>query len=81
MAVDMIKEQENYDTVVIFSGDGDLAYALAYVVESFGKQAMVVGARDHIGREMIDAKANGVVTNIFYADDFEYRLNMHRHRS
>ncbi len=38
------------------------------------------GARDHIGREMIDAKARGTVSDIFYADDFEYRLNMNRHR-
>ncbi len=80
MTVDMIREQANYDTVVIFSGDGDLAYALKYVVESFDKEAIVFGARDHIGREMTDAKAKGTVSDIFYADDFEYRLNMNRHR-
>lgn len=80
MAVDMIKEQGNYDTVVAFSGDGDLAYTLRHVVQEFGKQAIVFGARDHIGREMIDLKYKGVVSNIFYADDFEYRLNMSRHK-
>lgn len=80
MAVDMIKEQKNYDTVLVFSGDGDLAYALRYVVETFGKKALVFGARDHIGREMIDAKSEGVVSSIFYADDFEYRLSMNRHK-
>lgn len=80
MAVDMIREQQNYDTVLIFSGDGDLAYALRYVVESFGKKAMVIGARDHVGREMVDAKTDGTVSTVFYADDFEYRLNMNRHK-
>lgn len=80
MAVDMIMEKDNYDTVVVFSGDGDLAYALKFVVEQYGKQAYVFGARDHIGREMIDAKSDGTVLDILYAEDFEYRLNKDRHR-
>jgi uncharacterized LabA/DUF88 family protein len=80
MAIDMIMEKDNYDTVVVFSGDGDLSYALRFVVEQYGKQAYVFGARDHIGRELIDAKADGTVSDIFYAEDFEYRLNKDRHR-
>lgn len=80
MAVDMIRERDNYDTVVVFSGDGDLTYALCYVVENYGKRAYVFGARDHIGREIIGAKANGTISGIFYAEDFEYRLNKDRHR-
>lgn len=80
MAIDLVKERDNYDTIVLFSGDGDLAHALTYMYETFGKAVYVFGARDHIGREMLDAKAQGVITNIFFAEDFEYRLSMDRHR-
>lgn len=78
MVVDLIKEQGNYDKIVLFSGDGDLAYALNYLYDTFGKTAVVFGARDHIGREIFDAKTHGSVTQIFYAQDFDYRLNLHR---
>lgn len=79
MAVDLIRERENYDTIVLFSGDGDLVTALRYLKEAYAKQAIVVSARGHIGREVIDAKKEGVIEEILYADDFEYRLNMDRH--
>lgn len=39
-----------------------------------------MGARGHIGREVVDAKTSRIVTEILYADDFEYRLNMDRFR-
>ena len=39
-----------------------------------------MNARGHIGREVIDAKRDGVIEEILYADDFEYRLNMDRSR-
>lgn len=78
MAIDLIKEEKNYDTIVLFSGDGDLAYALTYMYETFNKEVYVFGARDHIGREMLDAKNQGVISNIFFAEDFEYRLSMER---
>lgn len=80
MAIDLVKERDNYDTIVLFSGDGDMAYALKYLKESYNKQSYVFGARDHVGREIIDAKNNGIVNEIFYAEDFEYRLNMYRHK-
>jgi len=80
MAVDLIRERENYDTIVLFSGDGDLVTALKYLKEKYGKQAIVMSARGHIGREVIDAKRDGIVEEILYADDFEYRLNMDRSR-
>lgn len=80
MAVDLIRERENYDTVVLFSGDGDLVTALKYLKEEYGKKAIVMSARGHIGREVIDAKRDGIVEEILYADDFEYRLNMDRSR-
>lgn len=80
MAVDLIRERENYDTIVLFSGDGDLVTALKYLKEEYGKQAIVMSARGHIGREVIDAKRDGIIEEILYADDFEYRLNMDRSR-
>jgi uncharacterized LabA/DUF88 family protein len=76
MAVDLIKERDGYDTIVLFSGDGDLMYAVKYLHDAFGKSCVVFGARDHIGREVFDAKTEGYVTNIFYAEAFEYRLSM-----
>ncbi len=80
MAVDLIKERDNYDNIILFSGDGDLMHAIAYLHENYGKSCIVFGARDHVGREVFDAKIKGVVSDIFFAEDFEYRLNMHRGR-
>lgn len=80
MAVDLIRERDNYDCIVLFSGDGDLVAALQYLKEGYNKQAIVMSARGHIGREIIDAKTSGVIEEILYADDFEYRLNMDRFR-
>jgi uncharacterized LabA/DUF88 family protein len=78
MTVDLIKEQNNYDTIVLFSGDGDLMYAIRYLKEYCQKSCIVFGARDHIGREIFDAKTAGTVEEIFYAEDFEYRLSKDR---
>jgi uncharacterized LabA/DUF88 family protein len=78
MAVDLIRERDNYDTIVLFSGDGDLAHAINYLHEEYGKTAIIFGARDHIGREIFDAKSKGSVSDILFAQDFEYRLNLHR---
>lgn len=78
MTVDLIKEQNSYDTIVLFSGDGDLMYAIRYLKEYCQKSCIVFGARDHIGREVFDAKTAGTVEEIFYAEDFEYRLSKDR---
>jgi len=80
IAIDLIKERDNYDTIVLFSGDGDLMCAIRYLKEVYGKSCIIFGARDHIGREVFDAKNDGAVDDIFYAEDFEYRLNMRRFR-
>lgn len=80
MAVDLIRERDNYDTIVLFSGDGDLITAIRYLKEEYGKRALIMSARGHIGREVIDAHREGIIEEILYADDFEYRLNMDRHR-
>jgi len=80
MTVDLIREQKNYDTIVLFSGDGDLMYAIRYLQKEYGKRCVVFGARGHIGREIFDAKSDEVVEKILYAEDFEYRLNKDRFR-
>jgi len=74
MAIDLVKERENYDTVVLFSGDGDLMYAIKYLHEEYQKECYVFGARNHIGREVIDSQKAGIVKDILFAEDFEYRL-------
>ena len=78
MAIDLIEEQNNYDTIVLFSGDGDLMRAIQYLKKYHGKQCIVMSARGHIGREVFDAKINGIIDEILFAEDFEYRLNMER---
>ena len=80
MATDLIRERDNYDHAVIFSGDGDLVYAIRYLHEMYGKQFIVFGARGHTGSEVQDALKEGVLDRILYADDFAYRLNMDRFR-
>jgi len=78
MTVDMIREHKNYDNVIIFSGDGDMAFVLKYLHDTYNKSAYVFGSRNHTGKELYDAKLEGVIKEIFYAEDFEYRLNMNR---
>lgn len=78
MAIDLVRERDNYDNIVLFSGDGDLVYALRYLHDSYQKQCFVFGARDHIGREVFDALNDNVISRLFFAEDFEYRLNMRR---
>lgn len=80
MTVDLIRERENYDTIVLFSGDGDLMYAIKYLKDNFEKHCIVFGVRGHVGREVYDAKTTGTVDDILYAEDFEYRLNKDRFR-
>lgn len=79
MAVDLIKEKANYDKAIIFSGDGDMAYVCDYIHNRLGKTVYIFGARDHVGRELIDCKDAGVIEDILFVEDFEYRLNLNRH--
>jgi len=80
MAIDLIRLRRQYDHIILFSGDGDMAYALDYVTKTFQKTACVFGARDSIGSEMSDALQSGVIDKLMFVEDFESRLNMHRHR-
>ena len=81
MAIDLVKERENYDTIILFSGDGDLMYAMKYLHDEYKKKCYVFGARNHVGREVFDAKKEGVVKGILFAEDFEYRLSMDRNNN
>lgn len=74
MAIDLVKYRDSYDSIILFSGDGDLMHAVRYLKEEYQKSCIVFGARDHIGREVFDAKKAGIVEDIFFAQDFEYRL-------
>ena len=78
MAVDLIKEEKNYDNAIIFSGDGDLAYVCRYIHKTFNKKIYIFGARDHLGKELVDARTKGVIKDILFVEDFEYRLNLKR---
>ncbi|MFA6305073.1 MAG: NYN domain-containing protein [Patescibacteria group bacterium] len=78
MAVDLIKLRNFYDNIILFSGDGDLMYAIKYLRDEYGKNCFVFGVRNHIGREVFDAQNNGYVKNILFTEDFEYRLNRAR---
>jgi uncharacterized LabA/DUF88 family protein len=78
MAVDLVKEKDNYDTAIIFSGDGDMAYVIDYIQKEFNKTIYVFGARDHVGKELVDCKKSGVIKDILFVEDFEYRLNLKR---
>ena len=79
MTVDLIKERDNYDTIILFSGDGDLMYAIRYLKNEYNKECFVFGARGHVGREVYDGLQEGFVKDILYAEDFEYRLNREKH--
>lgn len=74
MAIDLVRERDHYDTIILFSGDGDLMGAIKYLYEAYGKHCIVFGARNHIGREVFDAMRDGAVERILFAEDFEYRL-------
>jgi len=80
MTVDLIRLRDQYDNVVLFSGDGDLVYAFKYLKDNFDKDVFVFGARNHIGREVVDSVKEGVIKRLLYIEDFEYRLNMDRFR-
>ena len=74
MAVDLIKHRDQYDHIYLFSGDGDLMYAVRYMKEAYHKRCTIIAARDHIGREVIDALQDGTLAAVLYAQDLQYRL-------
>ena len=78
MAVDLVKEKDNYDRIVIFSGDGDLSYVLRYLKEDYNKISYIFAARNHLGKELVDCEKQKVIEKILFVEDFEYRLNRKR---
>jgi len=80
MAVDLIKEKDNYDNIILFSGDGDLAYVLRYLKTEYNKSAYVFAARNYLGAEIVDCYLEKIVSRLLFAEDFEHRLNRHRFR-
>lgn len=52
LAVDIIAESVNFDTLVIFSGDSDFAYVLD-ILKGKGKQIVVVSSRNHVSKELV----------------------------
>ena len=80
MAIDLLRETANYDTAIIFSGDGDLAPLCTYLHDQLGKEIYMFGARDHVGKELIDAEKAKAIKQILFCEDFEYRLDLNRQR-
>lgn len=76
MTVDLIKELKNYDNIILFSGDGDLAYTLKFLKQEYNKSSIVVGARGYIGREYFNAYKKRYINEILYIEDFVKRLKM-----
>lgn len=74
MAVDLVKDLDNYDKIFLFSGDGDMAYPLNFLYTKHGKKSIVFCARNHLGRELIDAQKLKTIEKICFVEDFEYRL-------
>ena len=52
LAVDMVTSYEKYETAILFSGDGDFAYALDYIKKK-GRRVIVVSTRGHVARELL----------------------------
>ena len=75
IATDLFALQKSYDQIVLFSGDGDFVPALTHLNRRHGKEIVVVAAVGSLGREFIDAHAQGVISAIIYADDLKHHLD------
>lgn len=53
LTMDAIRLMSTYDTILLFSGDGDFA-ALCRYLRDHGKRVIVVSFRDHISYELIN---------------------------
>ncbi|MDD3101780.1 MAG: NYN domain-containing protein [Patescibacteria group bacterium] len=58
---DALNAQDNYDTLLLFSGDGDYSALTADLIAK-GKKVILVFASDHLGKEYREIKSN-----LFYA--------------
>ena len=53
IAVDAVTMMEQFDTIVLLSGDSDFNYLLRYLKKK-GKTTIVVSAKHHIAKELIE---------------------------
>lgn len=53
LAIDAVLKMHTYDTLVLMSGDSDFAYLLD-ILKKNGKRVIVLSARDHIARELVE---------------------------
>lgn len=53
LALDAYRFREEFETLVLFSGDSDFAYLLDLLKQE-GKQVIVVSMRGHVARELIE---------------------------
>lgn len=53
LALDCFMKKNDFDTLVLFSGDSDFAY-LIDVLKKNGKRVIVVSTRNHISRELVE---------------------------
>lgn len=80
MAIDSIDQVDNYQKIILFSGDGDMACLLEFLKRKHGKSSVVFGARDHVGKELIEARGKGILDHLLFVEDFESRLDRKRFR-
>lgn len=52
LAVDMVTRYEEYETAVLFSGDGDFAYAVDFIKKK-GRRIIVISTRGHVAKELL----------------------------
>ncbi len=54
MWFDISENKNNWETLVLFSGDWDFLYIIKKLIEDFKKQIVVVSTKWHIAKELID---------------------------
>lgn len=52
ITIDVLTLEENYDTLILFSGDSDFDY-LVKTLRNKGKKIIIISARYHISKELI----------------------------
>lgn len=64
--------------MIIFSGDGDLAYVIKYLKEFYNKTVYIFAARNHLGKELVDCEKTKIIRKILFVEDFKDFLNRRR---
>ena len=53
LALDAFRFQDDFETIILFSGDSDFAYLLDLLKQA-GKRVIVVSMRGHVSRELLE---------------------------